>query len=130
MNKLLTILPSLKLSLDASKANQDALSISLALGGEDGDAMFAVYDGHGALGHDCAIFAMKQLPRSVSKFIIQKRSQQHLAKLKAEGKSTKGAWNPKIWPMLDVEQYEDSCRKAFIATNKMMHDEKTVSDKS
>jgi serine/threonine protein phosphatase PrpC len=113
-----------------SKPNQDKHSITLALGGEDDDAMFAVYDGHGALGHDCAIFAMKQLPRSVAKFIRQKRSQQYLAKVKAEGKSTKGAWNPKIWPMLDIEQYEDSCRKAFIETNQLMHDQQTVSDKT
>jgi serine/threonine protein phosphatase PrpC len=113
-----------------SKPNQDKHSITLALGGDDGDVMFAVYDGHGALGHDCAIFAMKQLPRSVAKFIRQKRSQQYLAKVKAEGKSTKGAWNPKIWPMLDIWQYEDSCRRAFIETNKLMHDQQTVSDKT
>eukprot|EP00980_Cylindrotheca_fusiformis_P028148 scaffold22583_cov106-Cylindrotheca_fusiformis.AAC.19 len=115
---------------NTSKPNQDAYSITLGLGGEEGDAMFAVYDGHGSHGHDCAIFAKKQLPKSVAKFVRQKRSQQHIQPLKAEGKSTKGAWNPKLWPMLDDQTYEDCCRKGFLETNKLMHDKQNVSAKS
>jgi serine/threonine protein phosphatase PrpC len=113
--------------LDPMKANQDKYGITLNFAGEDGDAMFAVYDGHGSEGHDCAAYSKKKLPQSLAKYVRQKRVQKYMAKLKAEGKPTKGAWNPKQWPLLGSEEYETCCRKAFHEANQALHDEKSVS---
>jgi len=101
----------------------------LAFGGEAADAMFIVCDGHGASGHDCARFVNKDLPRSIAKFVRQTRSQHYVSKLKAEGKSTKGAFKPELWPPLEVEEYEECCRKGFAETNKALADDKTVCTK-
>lgn len=112
--------------IDPKKANQDKYGITLDFAGENGDAVFAVYDGHGSEGHDCASFSKKKLPQILAKHLRQKRVQRYMAKLKSEGKTTKGAWNPKQWPLLPVEEYEQCCRKAFLETNRALHDEKTV----
>ncbi|CAJ1953354.1 unnamed protein product [Cylindrotheca closterium] len=111
------------------KQNQDAHSITLTFGGEETDVMFTVCDGHGASGHDCARFVNKDLPRSIAKFVRQTRSQHYVSKLKAEGKSTKGAFKPELWPLLEVEEYEECCRKGFAETNKALDDDKTINDK-
>ncbi|CAJ1970480.1 unnamed protein product [Cylindrotheca closterium] len=108
--------------------NQDDYSITLKLGGEANDAMFAVYDGHGANGHECASFCQKDIPRSIAKYIRQKRSSRHIAKLKAENKSTKGAFRPELWSTLEAEEYGESCRKAFEETNKALHDTEKIND--
>ena len=109
------------------KQNQDACGVSLKFAGEDGDALFCVYDGHGMEGHDCARFAKKRLPQVLAKYLRQRRVQRYTAKLKSEGKSTKGGWNPVMWPLLSVKDYEDCCTKAFKETNKLMHEDPTVS---
>lgn len=92
--------------------------------------MFLVCDGHGASGHDCARFVNKDLPRSIAKFVRQARSQHYISKLKVEGKSTKGAFKPELWPLLEVEEYEECCRNGFTETNKGLHDNQTVGTKS
>ena len=91
--------------------------------------MFAVYDGHGANGHDCAQFAKKDIPRSVAKYVRQKRSSAYIAKLKADGKSTKGAFQPQLWSTLDAEEYGECCKKAFSESNKALHEKETINDK-
>lgn len=91
--------------------------------------MFAVYDGHGVNGHDCAQFAKKDIPRSVAKFVRQKRSTMHIARLKAEGKSTKGAFQPHLWSTLTEEEYGECCLKAFAETNKALHEMESINDK-
>ena len=101
--------------------------ITLTLTGDGDDPMFAVYDGHGTEGHDCAAYAARQLPKSLAKFMKQKRAKLHISNLKKEGKSTKGAWNPKIWPPLDAKNYEECCRMACLETNKLMHNNQNVS---
>src|SRR5210317_1896971 len=92
--------------------------------------MFTVCDGHGASGHDCSRFVQKDIPRSIAKYVRQTRSQQYISELKAEGKSTKGAFQPELWPRLGVEEYEECCRKGFKETNQALHDEKTVRTRS
>ncbi|KAL3927195.1 MAG: hypothetical protein SGBAC_013180 [Bacillariaceae sp.] len=109
--------------------NQDDYSITLKLGGEANDAMFAVYDGHGSNGHDCAAFCKKDIPRSVAKYIRQKRSSRHIAKLKADGKSTKGAFRPELWSTLEADEYSECCCKAFKETNKALHENEKIDDK-
>jgi serine/threonine protein phosphatase PrpC len=113
--------------LDPNKANQDKHGIIVDFGGEEGDAMFAVYDGHGENGHDCAAFASKQLPKSMIKFSKQKRSKNYIENLRREGKSTKRTWNPSLWPMLKIEEYKECCNKAFLETNEALHNDKGVS---
>mmetsp|Transcript_37358 Transcript_37358/g.90722 ORF Transcript_37358/g.90722 Transcript_37358/m.90722 type:complete len:418 (-) Transcript_37358:121-1374(-) len=109
--------------------NQDDYSITLKLGGEANDVMFAVYDGHGSNGHGCAVFTKTDIPRSVAKYIRQKRSSRHIAKLKAEGKPTKGAFRPELWSTLEEKEYGECCRKAFEETNKALHDNAKINDK-
>lgn len=89
--------------------------------------MFAVYDGHGKDGHKAATFSKKKLPQILAKYVRQMRAQKYMAQLKAEGKTTKGAWNPVKWPILDTSELEECCRKSFLETNKLMHNEKSVS---
>lgn len=112
------------------KANQDKYGITLNFSGEAGDAMFAVYDGHGSLGHEAASFAKKKLPQVLAKHIRQKRVQKYMSTLRADGKTTKGAWNPKEWPILETDEFESCCKKSFIESNKAMHTEKSVSGAS
>lgn len=91
--------------------------------------MFAVYDGHGSNGHDCATFAKKHLPQCMAKFLRQKRAKNYMNQLKAEGKPAKGGWNPKMWPLLTDQDYEECCVRAFKETDKLMHAEDSVDDK-
>jgi serine/threonine protein phosphatase PrpC len=107
--------------------NQDKYGITLNFAGEAGDAMFAVYDGHGNDGHCAATFTKNKLPQVLAKYIRQKRVQKHMAQLTAEGKSTKGAWNPQVWPFLETSEFEQCCHKSFVETNHLMHAEKSVS---
>ena len=91
--------------------------------------MFAVYDGHGSNGHDCASFAKKHLPQCLAKFLRQKRAKNYMDQLKAEGKPAKGGWNPKMWPILSDRDYEECCVRAFNETDKLMHTNDSVDDK-
>lgn len=102
------------------------MDITLNFAGEQGDSIFAVYDGHGDQGHHCARYAKKKLPIVLAKYLRQTRVQRYIAQLKREGKTSKGAWNPAKWPLLSVEDYERCCRKALLETNQAMHDDKNV----
>jgi serine/threonine protein phosphatase PrpC len=79
--------------------------------------------GHGEEGHHCASYAKKILPQQLAKYIRQSRVQKYS---EVEGKK-KGAWNPKLWPLLDKDSFEQCCRRAFLSTNKALHDEEAVS---
>ena len=74
---------------DPLKPNQDKCGITLKFAGEDGDATFAVYDGHGEKGHECANFSKKKLPQSLAKYVRQKRVQRYSEKLEQGGNSKK-----------------------------------------
>jgi serine/threonine protein phosphatase PrpC len=111
---------------DPHKANQDELGITLNFAGEQGDSLFAVYDGHGDEGHHCARYAKKKLPIVLAKCLRQIRCQRYMAQLKASGKAAKNGWDPAQWPLLSVDDYERCCRKALLETNKAMHDDKNV----
>lgn len=112
---------------DPLKANQDKYAITLNLAGETGDALFGVYDGHGEEGHHCATFCKKKLPQLLAKFVRQKRVSSYTAILEAEGEGKKkGAWNPKLWPLLSTKDFERCCKRAFLETNKALREEKAV----
>jgi len=93
-----------------------------------------VYDGHGRFGHDCADFAKRNLPKIQAKKIRAERIKLHKAKIKREEKANpgspkkKGAFNPKLWPMLDQKSYEETCRKSLLDCNKLMHHDAKVDD--
>ena len=91
--------------------------------------MFSVYDGHGADGHEAASFAKKKLPQVLAKYLRQKRVKKYMDKIKADGQTTKGAWNPKKWPFLETLAFEECCQKSFLEANEAMHSEKSVSAK-
>ncbi len=119
---------------DPNKANQDSYSITHPFGGIDGDSLFAVYDGHGRFGHDCANFARRHLPKIQAKQIRAERIKLHKANTKREEKANpgsskkKGAFNPKLWPMLGQKAYEDACRKSLLECNKAMHKDANADD--
>jgi len=102
--------------------------VSLKFGGQDRDAMFAVYDGHGESGHSCARFAKKRLPQLVAKYVRQERVKLYQAELKAKGIKAPG-FDPSKWPFLPKDKYQMCCKKAFMACNQEMHDSTKVKDK-
>jgi len=91
--------------------------------------MFGVYDGHGEHGHTCAAFARKNLPALIEKYVRKKRVTRYQASLKSKGESTKGAFNPRMWPKLSTIDYEEACRKSFLECNDKMHEDEKVNDK-
>jgi len=129
---------------DLHKANQDRFTITTDFAGVDGDMLFAVYDGHGRSGHDCAQFAKEKYPKILAKHVRQARIKRHKsnmareakkAKQMAEGgnevakkKTQKGAFNPKLWPMLTTTQYEEAIQKAHVECNRAMHNADKVDD--
>ena len=85
--------------------------------------MFAVYDGHGKKGHDCASFAKKKLPSTVAKEIRQARVNKYKAALKRDKVPLKGVklFYPPKWPKLNADEYKICCVKGFIETNRNLH---------
>ncbi|KAL9189940.1 hypothetical protein ACHAXT_009615 [Thalassiosira profunda] len=115
------------------KENQDAYYVcpSKFASGE-GDAFFAVFDGHGDRGHDCAIYAKRKLHACLAQIIKKKRAAANAARLRemeARGEAKpKNAFHPSSWPYLDAKEYEEACRMAHLQCNKAMHDERRVKD--
>lgn len=113
------------------KENQDAYYIcpSKFASGE-GDAFFAIFDGHGDLGHDCARFAKKNLHVYLAQNVKKQRAAANAARLRDMGANgeakPKNAFHPSSWPYLDVKAYEKCCRAAHLQCNKAMHDDHTV----
>jgi hypothetical protein len=102
--------------------------ITLNFASESGDGVIGVFSGHGENGQQCANFSQRVLPQQLAKFVRQKRVQCYTKQLKAEGKTAgKGAWNPNAWPLLNTNEFEQCCRRAFNGTNKMSHEENEVS---
>jgi len=111
------------------KPNQDKYGITLKFAGEEGDAIFSVFDGHGDKGHECANFTKTKLPQALAKYVRQKRVQRYSEKLQKNGNSKKkGAWNPKEWPLLSTTDFEEACKKAFREANKSLREDKKISD--
>lgn len=117
---------------DPHKENQDAyyLCPSKFASGE-GDAFFAVFDGHGDRGGDCASFAADNLHSFLARGLRKERAARNAAGLReidaSGGTRPKDAFHPSGWPYLDVKAYEGCCREAHLQCNKAMHDDKAVS---
>lgn len=90
--------------VDPHKENQDAYNIipSKFASGE-GDAFFAVFDGHGDAGDKCAIFAKNKLPAYLAQNIKKRRAALNAEKLKNRQSTDplpKNAFHPSSWPHL------------------------------
>ena len=101
------------------KENQDAYYISpTKFASGEGDAFFAVFDGHGDLGHDCAIFAKQKLHVYLAQNIKKQRAALNASRvreMKSNGQALgKDAFHPSSWPYLDVKGYEKACRDAHL----------------
>ncbi|KAL7468593.1 hypothetical protein ACHAXS_008823 [Conticribra weissflogii] len=114
------------------KQNQDEYYICPSkFGNGVGDAFFAVFDGHGDWGHDCARFAKNKLPAYLARNLKKARAALNAANLKKRDTSKpmpNDAFYPSSWPYLPEKEYEDACRQAFLQCNKAMHDDKSVKD--
>ena len=116
------------LLVDQKKANQDKQSISRNFAGIKGDSLFAIYDGHGRYGHDCAQFAKGNYPKILAKHIRRERVRQHKINMEENGtKGQKGSFNPKLWPMLNKDRYTAAVKKAHFECNRAMHKDDNVS---
>ena len=105
------------------QANQDSCSGALKFAGEEKDAMFAVYDGHGRHGRACSQFCKDHLPKLVEKYVRRMRCQ----KYRDVAPPGTVSFNPKEWPMLDEAEYQQCCQKAFLECNESLHKSTTVS---
>ena len=115
------------------KENQDEYYVcGSKFGAGEGDAFFAVFDGHGDKGHDCARFAKERLQSILAAKIKKQRAALNAKKIKAMTENNeekpKNAFHPSQWPYLNEKQYESACRQAYIQCNKEMHDDKKVKD--
>lgn len=111
------------------KPNQEKYGVTLNFAGEGGGAMMGIYSGHGEEGQQCANFSQRVLPQQLAKFVRHKRVQKYRKILQAAGNMKQGAWNPKMWPLLSFNDYEQCCERAFRETNKMLHQEKDIDDR-
>lgn len=113
---------------DVHKENQDSYSITLNFAGQDGDALFGVYDGHGPYGDKCAQFAKKELPKALAKEIRALRIKKHKGMVNAGKASNEGGFKPSNWPLLSEEEYEGACMRAHNACNAAMRKDDKVDD--
>jgi len=106
------------------KQNQDVISITPNFAGLPSDLFFAIHDGHGSDGHVCATYAKDHLPQLLTRYVRQERAKlfkerQSVSTGLRDGKSVM-PFNPKLWPMLDVDGYERASRKAHLDCNTNM----------
>eukprot|EP00536_Pseudo-nitzschia_multiseries_P008743 jgi/Psemu1/305959/fgenesh1_kg.228_\ len=114
---------------DPFKPNMEKYGITLNFASEGTGAMMGVFSGRGEEGQQCASFCNRVLPQQLAKFIRQKRVQRYKEKLQASSNAKQGAWNPKMWPILSTNDYEQCCRRAFQETNNMLHREQEINDR-
>jgi serine/threonine protein phosphatase PrpC len=95
----------------------------------DGDALFVVFDGHGAKGHECSAFAKTKFPSLLASNIQKARASKNANRIKDNPELAKlpKAFHPSRWPLLQVEEYERCCRDACLRCNKAMHQDSEVS---
>ena len=105
---------------DPHKTNQDTFSVLNKFLGEKEDSFFAVYDGHGPFGDECANFAKKDLPKSINKFSKQIRVQKFKETNDTLPKEERLPFNPKLFPKLTAEEWEDVIQKAHIECNEKL----------
>lgn len=113
------------------KENQDSYFMCPSkFASGDGDAFFAVFDGHGDDGHDCARFAKARLPVFLAGAIKKRRAAANAARLRAMAAAGQekppNAFHPTNWPHLEEGEYEACCREAHLRCNAAMQAAKEV----
>ena len=104
------------MTVDLNKPNQDAYSITTDFAEQETDALFAVFDGHGAAGDKCAIFARDNITKAISKQVGLVKEQQ------LEGAETVNDIE------LNKAQVQDICSKSHVLVNKAMHSSNNFED--
>lgn len=95
---------------DPFKANQDAYCVDESITTGVNDAFFGVFDGHGATGDLCAIYAKQHLPQQVRHFIAQAR--------KSQGSNGE----------VPKEAVQSALVHAHVETNRGLHRNTTIDD--
>lgn len=104
------------------KANQDAYSVIEKFDQKDSnDAFFAVFDGHGELGHTCAQFAKAKLPEYLRKHINKAKSREAKKAMGESMNSTEGSAALMANIELSKDQMQRACTKAHVDCNNAMH---------
>ena len=106
---------------DPHKENQDEYQVQHPFTNSDRDAMLAVYDGHGSHGHSCARYAKKHLGKCIEKQVRLSRVKKYKEELLAQGITKGKFFDPNQWPLLNAQEYQACCQKAFVECNQQMH---------
>eukprot|EP00537_Pseudo-nitzschia_pungens_P005841 CAMPEP_0172371138 /NCGR_PEP_ID=MMETSP1060-20121228/41277_1 /TAXON_ID=37318 /ORGANISM="Pseudo-nitzschia pungens, Strain cf. cingulata" /LENGTH=747 /DNA_ID=CAMNT_0013096661 /DNA_START=139 /DNA_END=2382 /DNA_ORIENTATION=- len=110
-----------------NKANQDSYSVVERFGAPDSnDAFFAVYDGHGLNGDECAQYARDKLPQYLKKHMDKGRAKaaKKLDVMQAVQESVRNIhseYDPLSHIELSKDQMQTASNRAHIDCNKAMH---------
>jgi len=104
---------------DEKKPNQDCYSVTTEFVGQETDALFGVYDGHGRDGDKCAQFSRDHLPSLMARHIIKAKNE---ARRKGVATNAEGSIE------LTKEQIQNSCVTAHKQTNLAMHNATSLDD--
>ena len=110
---------------DANKANQDSFSIAENFAGQETDAFFGVYDGHGRDGDKCAQFTRDTLPGLISKYVGKSKNRE------AKARTNAADGGPPCDPHtveLTKDQTQACALKAHIEANRAMHRSPALDD--
>lgn len=108
-------------------------------GGNNTDAWFAVFDGHGPSGTECARFARNKLPTLLATHVRDAQLQKRCCKSPSgttpdatsetmTASTTTAASDPHHVPHLTPQEYEDCLRRSYLETNALMHRSIVVDD--
>ncbi|VEU35633.1 unnamed protein product [Pseudo-nitzschia multistriata] len=110
-----------------NKANQDAYSVTERVGSPDSnDAFFAVYDGHGMNGDQCAQYARDKLPLYLEKYMNKAKAREAKKpetkmSVKQSSRNIQNDFNPLAHIELSKEQMQKACTRAHVDCNNAMH---------
>lgn len=110
---------------DANKPNQDSFSIAENFAGQETDAFFGVYDGHGRDGDKCAQFTRDTLPGLISKYVGKSKNRE------AKARSNAADGGPPCDPHtveLTKDQTQACALKAHVEANRAMHRSPALDD--
>ena len=86
------------------------------------DSYFAIFDGHGPVGEHFGTYAQKNLPSLMAKYIQQERVKAHKLRNSKLPKDEQLPFNPKLFPMISANSYQEASKNAHIELNGLMID--------
>jgi len=119
---------------DLSKANQDALSVAHGIGGNEHDALFGVYDGHGREGNLCAQYVKTELPKTFNRIIERAKSRHNSSMLSRKATAVKNmgradSSSATSYVDLKKEELQRSIHCAHVRCNAELHATEDIDDK-